>query len=184
LRILFFHGLEGNPNGAKATFLKHHYNAYVPALDTTELRALKKNENDSWSSVVKGEILKAARLPLSQAREAILEFKPDIIIGSSMGGAILARMIVEGNWSGPCIFLASAAKLLFGINKVTVAPGMPLMWVHGYYDDVIPLTNSLNAAQDSYGKCRLVQDDHRLESLAKDPQLFIGIIEEVISEMA
>jgi hypothetical protein len=183
LKILFLHGLEGSPDGTKAQYLKKEYDAYTPILDTSELIALKNAEpTGEWTSINRGIIIAASRVPLQQAREALVEYDPDVIIGSSMGGALLAKLVKEHMWMGPCIFLASAAKLMFGIGSVTCRYGVPLKWVHGYDDDVIPVTHSMNAAQESHGTCHLVHDDHRLESLVESGMLK-ELVEDAISEM-
>ena len=176
MKILFLHGLEGSPDGLKASYLKENYDAVVPDLDTAALLRLKKeNESVAWESVDRYDILWAAREPLKQARQAIKEHEPDLIIGSSMGGAILAKMVIENAWSGPCIFLASAATLLFGIDKLPVGVGSKSMWVHGAGDTTVPVDHSMLMASRSSGSVEVVDDDHRLKRI-----LALGTLDEAI----
>jgi alpha/beta superfamily hydrolase len=90
-------------------------------------------------------------------------YKPDLLVGSSFGGGIAARLLKEGLYKGPAILLAPAAKKLFGIeslgqNDVTI--------IHGARDDVVPLEDSYRLLTRSSAPWRfgliVVQDDHRL----------------------
>jgi predicted esterase YcpF (UPF0227 family) len=99
LKVLFLHGLEGNPDGTKATYLRRKYGAHVPVLDTSELKKLRDDESETeWQMIPKKKIIKATDKPLQQALQAIQDYKPDLVIGSSMGGALLASL-VHVNWS-------------------------------------------------------------------------------------
>jgi hypothetical protein len=46
------------------------------------------------------------------AEEAILSFRPDIVVGYSWGGGIMYYLIERGIWTGPCLLLAPAAHLI------------------------------------------------------------------------
>tara|TARA_B100001123_G_scaffold447556_1_gene605476 strand:+ start:1257 stop:1829 length:573 start_codon:yes stop_codon:yes gene_type:complete len=174
MKVMFLHGLEGSPEGLKATYLCEKYNAVVPKLDMSELIRLK-GDSKNWSLVDRYDILWASRIPLRQVREAITENKPDIIVGSSMGGALLAKMIIENAWSGPSVFLASASKMMFDISKVSPATGKKCRWIHGSMDDVVPLDDSIDISKASGGSLEVIDDDHRLEKIIE-----LGSLDEAI----
>ena len=179
MKVLFLHGLEGNPDGKKATYLRQKYGAHVPTLDTSELRKLKDDiSENTWEMIPRNKIVKAAIAPLKQARKAIRDYKPDLVIGSSMGGALLASLVMDDTWNGPALFLASGAQYLFGITDLMNHTPVSRHWIHGTHDTLIPYTHSLNAAQDSYGTCQLVSDDHRLESIIES-----GVLVEAIENL-
>jgi len=165
MKILYLHGLKGSPGGLKATYLKENYDAYAPRLNTQELQGLqapKETETDSWEGISFDDIENAIQLPLMQSRNAVTAGNPDIIIGSSMGGAILSRLVEEGVWSGPCIFLASAARRLFGILKLPAHVGKQSYWIHGSNDTIVPWKDSMNIAKNSGGTVEIIDDCHRL----------------------
>ena len=51
---------------------------------------------------------------------AIVEFQPDVVVGSSWGGRVALRCMELGHWSGPAVLLAPAVGL-----KGALAAGMP-----------------------------------------------------------
>ena len=167
MRILFLHGLEGSPEGTKACYLREKYEAHIPELDMSELKELKKSNGNNWSLADHYDVLWASREPMKQTRAAIEDYQPDLIIGSSMGGALLAKMAVENAWSGPSIFLASASKLLYNIVKVPVGVGQKSIWIHGSADVEVPLDDSLEIAKASGGSVEVIEDGHRLEKLVE-----------------
>ncbi len=179
LKVLFLHGLEGNPDGTKASYLRQKYDTRIPMLDTLKLRKLKDQYAEfAWPEIPRDKIIKAATKPLEQAQKAIKEYHPDIIVGSSLGGAILAMLVRDDIWNGPTLFLASGAQLLFGVTDLMNRASASRHWIHGMCDSIVPYTHSLNAAQESYGTCQLIDDDHRLESIIDS-----GILAEAIENL-
>ena len=148
-RILFLHGLESSPSGLKARWLAEHYQAWTPALTTGD-----------WS------------LALAQARAGIQEWKPDLLIGSSFGGALLLALLLEGSWQGPCIFIAQAGVRL-GVGQA-LPSGTRAILLHGTEDAVVPLEGSrLLAASGGEGVelWEIPGGDHRLEGCLMDGTL-------------
>ena len=172
MKILFLHGLEGSPSGEKATHLCHNYDTVVPTLDVSGFKVLYERHGEVLDDIFYLEgVQESLEKPLKQARDVILIDKPDLVIGSSFGGALLAMLIVEGTWDGPSLFLASAAKKLTGLNRVTQTPGNGLHWIHGAQDEIIPCEDSITAALASQGTLEIVQDDHRLSGIIKSGKL-------------
>jgi pimeloyl-ACP methyl ester carboxylesterase len=154
--VLFLHGLESNPTGSKAMWLKSHFDAYVPALDTSTFAGA-----------------------LTQAREAVRAAKPKVVVGSSFGGALLLALVREGAWTGPCVFLAQAAQKLGAGDALP--EGTRAVLLHADDDDVVPLEDSVALAATGGPGVRLIVvpgGGHRLSSTLED-----GTLEAVIREI-
>lgn len=143
LRVLFIHGLEGSPRGAKARYLAARFDAHTPAMDTSDLE---------------GSIATQAR--------AVRELAPDVVVGSSYGGAVAVALLARGAWRGPTVLLAPAAgRLDLGD---ALPEGVTVTVVHASRDAIIPREDSeALAATGTPGRVRLVvvDDEHRLDSL-------------------
>ena len=149
MRVLFIHGLVSSPQGTKARYLAERFQALTPAMNTGDFAAC-----------------------LEQQREAIASFQPDVVVGSSFGGAVLYSLLRSGVWRGPSLFLAQAALKLD--PHASLPAGVPVLLVHGTGDDVIPIAHSRRlAATGDPGHVRLleVDDGHRLLSLVESDRL-------------
>ena len=98
IKILFLHGKEGTPEGSKVTRLREEgFRIIAPVLP-----------KDNWA------------LSIQRAQACFDAFEPDIIVGSSRGGAVACN--VEGG-NTPKILIAPAYKLfpcaIKGINDTT-----------------------------------------------------------------
>ncbi len=139
-KVLFVHGLEGSPQGAKARLFAEHFDASTPAMDTTNF--------DACVDV--------------QAR-AIESFRPDVLVGSSFGGAVVVALLVQGAWRGPTLLLAQAA--VHYDADARLPEDVPVWIVHGTRDTLIPVEHSRRlAGTGSPDRVRLleVDDDHPL----------------------
>ena len=148
-RILLFHGKEGSPNGRKATHLKENpkYNTLVPAYPSND-----------------GPVDDVFPRCYEIACSHLQKFQPDIVIGSSFGGAILLKLITEGRWRGPSLLLAQAGYM-YGVAK-TLPHEVPALLVHGSNDRVVPLKGSQILASSS-PNAHLIQnaENHGLPTL-------------------
>ncbi|HMR11420.1 MAG TPA: hypothetical protein PKA88_36825, partial [Polyangiaceae bacterium] len=68
--MLLLHGLEGSPTGAKAQALRRSFDLVAPALPTGDFDAC-----------------------VQLAREATREHTPDVLVGSSFGGAVALQLL-------------------------------------------------------------------------------------------
>ena len=164
-KILFLHGLEGSNTGQKATYLKDQWSALTPKLRTTNLLELKeKKRNKPWSDIPDKQLEKAMADSLNDARDAVSYSEPDIIVGSSMSGALLMKMILEGSVDPvktTCIFLAPAISELARLENVPSIPGS--IWVLGELDDIVDNNKNLKYCQLSGGSIIYSpRDTHRL----------------------
>jgi|APSaa5957512622_1039677.scaffolds.fasta_scaffold118815_2 hypothetical protein len=140
-KILFLHGLESSPTSSKVQFLiGRGHEVIAPALP-----------KGSWSE------------SLSIAQSAVEELTPDIIVGSSRGGA-LAMNINPGR--AKLILIAPAYKK-YG-NAQHIPAGTVI--VHSPLDEVIPFDDSVELAMGSGVMLVAGGKSHRMsdpEALAK-----------------
>lgn len=142
LRVQFVHGLEGSPQGAKARLLAEHFDACTPAMDTSDFEAC---------AALHARVLG--------------EFRPDVLVGSSFGGAVAVALLQREQWVGPTLLLAQAAV------RRGLAPrlpeGVPVWLVHGSGDTLVdPEDSRVLARTGSPALVRLleVEDDHALHA--------------------
>jgi predicted esterase len=146
LRVQFAHGLESSPHGNKARLLREHFVAETPAMDT----------RDFESCVA----VHAANLT---------RFRPDLLIGSSFGGAVAVALLQRGLWSGPTLLLAPAALLYDPRARLPVAARVLL--VHARGDEVVPIEHSRQLAATASARLIEVDDDHALTQLVASGRL-------------
>jgi predicted esterase len=140
LRVQFVHGLEGSPQGRKARLLAEHFLASTPAMDTSDFEACIRVQADE-----------------------IDRFGPDVLAGSSFGGAVAVALLQRGLWRGPTLLLAQAAKHQ-GI-ELTLPENVRVWIVHGTSDDLVdPAESRALAGTGTPRLVRLleVEDDHPL----------------------
>jgi len=142
LRVQFIHGLEGSPQGSKARLLAEHFETRTPAMDTRDFEACV---------ALQGQVLET--------------FRPDVLVGSSFGGAVAVALLRRGLWRGPTLLLAQAALRYDAEARL---PEDVTVWlVHGLADELIdPQESRRLAATGSAERVRLieVEDDHPLHS--------------------
>lgn len=151
--IVFLHGLESGPTGTKAAWLRARYGAFTPALDTT-----------SFPAAVAG------------AAAAIAEHRPQVIVGSSYGGAVATRLVLDGVWTGPTVLIAPAAHRL-GIDA-SLPPGTRAIVIHGDLDDVVLLADShalVTGAGEGVELWTIAGGDHRLNRILEDGTLALAL---------
>ncbi len=124
--VLFLHGFGSDPNGIRPTFLKQQgYEVIHPALS-----------DDNFS-----ESLRIAQLAFDQGR-------PDVVVGSSRGGA--AAMNIEVG-DTPLVLIAPAWR---NWGTDATVPATTLI-VHSEHDEVVPFEGSQELARKSG-----LPDDH------------------------
>ena len=150
---MYLHGLEGSPRGTKGAWMTRMYDASAPEMPA------RSHVQDAFSKCV------------AVAREALRQKEPSLIVGSSYGGAVLLQLVLEGTWSGPCVFLAQAGIKL-GVGD-TLPPGVRAILIHALHDDVVPHEDSRILAENSGNSVELwtVEGDHRLHHITDDGTL-------------
>jgi esterase/lipase len=136
MKILFLHGWQSVPGGVKPTFLKEHghevLNPKLPSEDFAEALLIAQDAFDSHS--------------------------PDVVVGSSRGGALAMNMRVGGT---RLVLLCPAWKKFGSIR--TIKPGTFVL--HSREDDVVPFADSEELIRNSRLPAQAlieVGSDHRL----------------------
>jgi pimeloyl-ACP methyl ester carboxylesterase len=156
MRVLFVHGQESGPQGTKARLLAEHFEARTPQMDTQRFEGCVR-----------------------QIAQAIAEFAPEVVVGSSFGGAVAVALLQRGLWRGPTLLLAPAPAAL-GVEPRLPA-GVPVWIVHGGRDDVVPPAASLILSRSGSPELvRLfeVNDDHRLSATVASGRL-VALVREL-----
>lgn len=180
VKILFLHGLEGTPGGRKASHLRKEWSAFTPALRTQEISVLREKCGGDWKSLASNEIEECMSDAYKDAIDAVNYLKPDIVVGSSLGAALLYKLYADGHHSGAGVFLAPAVPSLLSSKvisqgRVNMQPGNTF-WLLGEADTIV--SNSENA-----DICKLVNgnilyspgDEHRLNKALES-----GLIDAVV----
>ena len=148
-KVLFVHGLEGSPQGAKARLFAEHFEAQTPAMDTSDFEAC-----------------------VAVQRAAIEAFRPDVLVGSSFGGAVAVALLATGAWRGPTLLLAQAAV---HYDPAASLPQDVTVWLaHGTGDTLIPVEHSRQlAATGDPERVRVIEvdDDHPLHASVENGDL-------------
>lgn len=143
LRVQFAHGLESSAQGNKARYLARHYEACTPAMDTSD-----------FASCVAIHATTAAN------------FQPDLLIGSSFGGAVAVALLARDLWRGPTLLLAPAALLYDPSARLPASARVTL--VHARADAIVPFEHSrILAAMGDPRRVELIpcDDDHALSTM-------------------
>jgi len=158
LRVQFIHGLEGSPQGAKAQLFAAHFTAQTPAMDTNDFEGC-----------------------IALHAVALTSFKPDVLVGSSFGGAVAVALLQRRVWRGPTLLLAQAAQH-FGLAP-ELPEGVHVWLVHGRGDDVVAIEDSRALARSGTPDLiRLIEvdDDHSLHRMVDSGQL-VAVVRELFA---
>lgn len=97
--------------------------------------------------------------------------KPDVVLGSSFGGAVSLELLRRGLWRGPTVLLCPAHERvtergwqhrhpgLAGVPDEVVAT---VLVVHGTSDETVPIEHSRRLVAGTRARLITVDDDHRL----------------------
>ena len=167
VKILFLHGLEGAPTGSKATHLKQKWGALCPAIRTTNMVELRSDLSGKWENASQDMIDEAIQEAYRDALDAVKYSDPDIIVGSSLGAALLYKLYANAHFSGSGVFLAPAiphlvseAETLSGANALKDTCSV---WVLGELDTIVPNKRNAEISKASGGNLIYSpEDSHRL----------------------
>lgn len=146
-KVLFLHGKEGNPEGSKVLYLKSMgYEVFCPAYNTG------KGDPD-FGKYVPGCV--------EVAKRALRDFRPDVVVGSSFGGAVLLQLLQEGVCRVPSILMAGAG-ILYG-KAAKLPHDVAVTLIHGTEDGIIPYEHSILLVKGHpNANLVLLSDNHRL----------------------
>ena len=164
-KIMYLHGLEGEPNGVKGSYCQTQYNAVAPQLPAT-LENLMKSRKDCVKDCYQ------------IAKESVLKHRPDIIIGSSFGGGITMALMQNNVHKGKAILLAPAG-VKYGL-PTQIPQGNQVVIIHDPTDEIVPFKDSVRIYEDNIldgGDVKIIKTDggHRLINLTTD-----GLLDQVI----
>ena len=140
MRLQFVHGLESSPHGTKARLFAQHFEARTPAMDTTDFEACVQ---------LQAQVLE--------------EFQPDLLIGSSFGGAVVVSLLERGLWRGKTLLLAQASRMY--LSQPRLPANFRISLLHGTDDEIVDIADSRAlAATGTPGYVELIEvdDDHQL----------------------
>lgn len=87
--------------------------------------------------------------------------EPLVLVGSSMGGHVATAAAAAVGAIG--VFVLAPAYYIQGYEQLTPPPpDIPLVIVHGWRDDVVPVENSIRYARECLATLHIVDGDHRL----------------------
>ena len=147
-KVLFLHGLESKPGGTKPTFLKSKgFKVFNPSLPKSSFE----------------ESIKIAQ-------KAVDEEQPDVIVGSSRGGAVALCLNLQG---AGMVLVAPAWKRFDHSSNASVKS--KCMILHSEADDIVDICDSRQLAKENSLDLIVVGHDHRMS----DPDALEGILDAV-----
>jgi len=142
--VIFSHGLEGSPQGAKILALRQVAEQQGHATESLDYQGQPP--------------LQRVNTLLAFARH---RHAAPVLVGSSLGGHVAAAASIELAASG--LFLLAPAFYMPGYEQYTPAPARcPVSIVHGWRDEVVPVDNSIRYAREYRAQLQLIDADHRM----------------------
>ena len=133
MKIVFLHGLESQPGGQKPQHLERAgHEVHEPALPRGDF---------------KGSV--------ELAQSYIDKYAPDVVVGSSRGGAV--AMDVDPR--GARLVLVAPAWNIYGTNT-KIASNSTIL--HSKADDVVPYSDSMTLSGLNNARLIEIGDDHRM----------------------
>jgi surfactin synthase thioesterase subunit len=144
--VVFSHGKESGPWGAKITAMAAQVRDLAMAVESVDYRGIDDP---------------GARVEKLAAAAAGLE-PPLVLVGSSMGGHVSAAAASLLKPKG--LFLLAPAFYMAGYEQYTPQDvSCPTAIVHGWHDDIVPVENSIRWAREHQAALHVFDSDHRLE---------------------
>jgi len=180
VKILYLHGLEGSSEGSKATHLREQWAAFTPNLRTQHVADLRNQCGGDWSRLNIHEVEESVTETYNDALDAVNYLNPDIIVGSSLGAAILYKLCAEGRYDGVSVFLAPAIPSLLTPETLSKGRGNieanKSFWVLGEVDTIVSNADNVQLSSSVNGNILYSPGDaHKLEKALNS-----GLIDAVV----
>ena len=95
-----------------------------------------------------------------------------VLVGSSMGGHVATAAAPELGAAG--LFVLAPAYFMPGYEELTpTPPELPIVIVHGWRDDVVPVANSIRFAEACNAELHILDGDHRLTENIDDINYYL-----------
>lgn len=149
--VVFSHGQESGPWGTKIRAMA----------DLVRQKGLEAVSIDYQGMADPGDRVAKLLAEASSIDDTL------ILVGSSMGGHVATAAAVELGAAG--LFVLAPAYFMEGFEALTPEPpAIPIMIVHGWHDDVVPVESSLRFAETCSATLHIVNGDHRLTANIDD----------------
>lgn len=145
ITVIFSHGLEGTPYGAKARLLAD--------ISTAQgFKFIAKDYGQDTSVEKRSKML----------AEIVSDIDGDIILaGSSMGGYMAAAEANETKLRG--LYLLAPALYMYNYPIQDFSPKTKVITVrHGWRDTIVPISNTYKFAEANKAEMEIVDDNHRM----------------------
>lgn len=163
-RVIFSHGKDGEPWGAKITAMAEVARKRGLEVDSVDYRGM----DDPAARV-------ARLLEVCRGLAA-----PPVLVGSSLGGHVAAA--VSAQLPTRALFLLAPAFYMPGYEQHTPVPARcPIAIVHGWNDDVVPVDNSIRFARQYKCALHILDSDHRLTA---DIEEICGLFDQFLARVA
>eukprot|EP00658_Telonema_sp_P-2_P054204 TRINITY_DN43134_c0_g1_i1.p1 TRINITY_DN43134_c0_g1~~TRINITY_DN43134_c0_g1_i1.p1 ORF type:complete len:239 (+),score=31.41 TRINITY_DN43134_c0_g1_i1:39-755(+) len=201
--VLFMHGLESGPGGTKARSLREQFTVACPDMHMSLCNPKRCNSPARFvlgylAGVVAcilcfprfantvGLFAALGLAPLLRWRlrvalescvriqaAELARSQPDVIVGSSWGGAVALRCLEEGHFAGPVVLLAPAVATTGWWRwffpefspRIPAAVASRCVVLHGDQDDTVPIDAVERMCAQNYVRFeRVPGGDHRLNA--------------------
>ncbi|MDH4072461.1 MAG: alpha/beta hydrolase [Gammaproteobacteria bacterium] len=161
--VVFSHGQESGPWGTKIQEMAKLVRGLGCEADSVDYQGIADPEERVAKLV---EYCKPLESPL-------------LLVGSSMGGHVATAAAETVNAVG--LFVLAPAYYMPEYEDLTPrAPTIPIMIVHGWHDDVVPVENSIRYARECSATLHIVDGDHSLTAnIDEICQYLAGFVEKL-----
>jgi fermentation-respiration switch protein FrsA (DUF1100 family) len=143
--VVFSHGQESGPWGTKIQAMARAVQAFGWRAESVDYRGI-----DDPSERVNKLVAECRKLA-----------GPLVLAGSSMGGHVATAAAATVGALG--LFVLAPAYYIEEWQVVTPpAPEIPIVIIHGWRDNVVPVENSIRYARECRATLHVVDGDHRL----------------------
>lgn len=143
--VYFSHGQESGPWGTKINAMAKTVRELGCRVESVDYQGIADPDE---------RVAKLRR----ECRDVV---EPLVLVGSSMGGHVATAAAADVRAIG--LFVLAPAYYIEGWEALTPpAPDIPIVIVHGWRDDVVPVDNSIRYARESLATLHIVDGDHRL----------------------
>lgn len=108
-----------------------------------------------------------------------------VLVGSSLGAHVALAAVAAGQPAAGVFALAAAVFMPGHERRTPPAPACPLVMVHGWRDEVVPVDNAIRYAREAGATLHLLDGDHRLiDRLAEVECCFAAFLAQVLPPAA
>ena len=145
--IVFSHGQDGEPWGGKIVAMAEVARRHGLRVESVDYRGIAD-----------------PAVRVDKLRDFCRELPDELIlVGSSLGAHVATSVATQVPTRG--LFLLAPAFFMSGYEQYTPRPPLcPVMIVHGWNDDIVPVENSVRFAKQYRSTLHILDSDHRLTS--------------------